>query len=343
MPESIADLQEKFQDEMAKAGDLKGLEKLRVQYLGKKGRITTLMRSINQLPVEQRPVFGKELNKLKKHVETALEQQKKNYKQQLTATRWEKERLDLTLPGKPFRLGRKHPLNVIMEEIEEIFTSMGFIIAEGPDVELDYYNFEALNMPKDHPARDMQDSFYINPEVLLRTHTSPVQIRIMENQAPKLPVRIIAPGKVYRRDDDLTHSPMFHQVEGLVVDKGISMADLKGTLLLFLREIFGRKREIRLRPSFFPFTEPSAEVDISCIACEGQGCRICGGTGWLEILGSGMVHPRVLEISGYNPDEVTGYAFGMGVERIAMLKYGIEDIRLFFANDLRMLSQLLVY
>ncbi|NLJ56254.1 MAG: phenylalanine--tRNA ligase subunit alpha [Firmicutes bacterium] len=343
MPESITDLQEIFQKEMAKAGNLEGLEKLRVQYLGKKGRITTLMRSINRLPVEQRPVFGKELNKLKKYVETALEQKKKKYKQQLTATRWEKERLDLTLPGKPFHLGRKHPLNVIMEEIEEIFTSMGFIIAEGPDVELDYYNFEALNMPKDHPARDMQDSFYINPEVLLRTHTSPVQIRIMENQAPQLPVRIIAPGKVYRRDDDLTHSPMFHQVEGLVVDKGISMADLKGTLLLFLREIFGQEREIRLRPSFFPFTEPSAEVDISCIACEGQGCRICGGTGWLEILGSGMVHPRVLEIAGYDPEEVTGYAFGMGVERIAMLKYGIEDIRLFFANDLRMLSQLLAY
>lgn len=343
MPESIAGLQEKFQEEIAKAGNLKGLEKLRVQYLGKKGRITTLMRNINRLPAEQRPMFGKELNKLKKYVETALEQRKIKFKQQLTAARWEKERLDLTLPGKPFRLGRKHPLHVVMEEIEEIFTSMGFIIAEGPDVELDYYNFEALNMPKDHPARDMQDSFYINPEVLLRTHTSPVQIRIMENQAPKLPVRIIAPGKVYRRDDDLTHSPMFHQVEGLVVDKGISMADLKGTLLLFLREIFGRGREIRLRPSFFPFTEPSAEVDISCIACEGQGCRICGGTGWLEILGSGMVHPRVLEVAGYNPEEVTGYAFGMGVERIAMLKYGIEDIRLFFANDLRMLSQLFTY
>jgi phenylalanyl-tRNA synthetase alpha chain len=343
MLESLKSLQVKFQEEVEKAGDLNGLEKVRVQYLGKKGRITTLMRSINQLPVEQRPGFGKQLNKLKKTVEATLEQRKKELKKQLAATRWEKERIDLTLPGKPFHLGRKHPLNVIMEEIEEIFTSMGFIIAEGPDVELDYYNFEALNMPKDHPARDMQDSFYLNPEVLLRTHTSPVQIRTMEVQAPQLPVRIIAPGKVYRRDDDLTHSPMFHQVEGLVVDKGISLASLKGTLMLFLREMFGQEREIRLRPSFFPFTEPSAEVDISCIACEGQGCRICGGTGWLEILGSGMVHPRVLEVSGYDPEEVTGYAFGMGVERIAMLKYGIEDIRLFFTNDLRMLRQLSAY
>lgn len=343
MLESIKNLQKKFPEEMKTAGDLNGLEKLRVQYLGKKGCITTLMRNINQLPAEQRPEFGKELNKLKKNVEAALESRKIELKQQLEVMRWEKERIDLSLPGKPFCLGRKHPLNVIMEEIEEIFTTMGFMIAEGPDVELDYYNFEALNMPKDHPARDMQDSFYLNPEVLLRTHTSPVQIRTMEALAPKLPVRIIAPGKVYRRDDDLTHSPMFHQVEGLVVDKGISMASLKGTLMLFLREIFGQEREIRLRPSFFPFTEPSAEVDISCIACEGRGCRICGGTGWLEILGSGMVHPRVLEVAGYDPEEVTGYAFGMGVERIAMLKYGIEDIRLFFANDLRMLRQFSAY
>ena len=341
VPKSFRRLQAKFQDEVEKAGDLNDLEKLRVQYLGKKGRVTLLMRSINQLPPEQRPDFGKQLHALKKDVEERLAQRKKDLQQRLAARRWEKERLDLTLPGKPFHLGRQHPLNKIMGEIEEIFVSLGFKIAEGPDVELDYYNFEALNMPKDHPARDMQDSFYLNPEVLLRTHTSPVQIRTMEEQAPELPVRIIAPGKVYRRDDDLTHSPMFHQVEGLVVDKGVSLASLKGTLMLFIREMFGKgERDVRLRPSFFPFTEPSAEVDISCIACDGEGCRVCGGTGWLEILGSGMVHPRVLEVSGYDPEEVTGYAFGMGVERIAMLKYGIEDIRLFFANDLRMLRQL---
>jgi phenylalanyl-tRNA synthetase alpha chain len=214
---------------------------------------------------------------------------------------------------------------------------MGFQIGEGPDVELDHYNFTALNMPPEHPARDMQDSFYIDKEMLLRTHTSPVQIRTMEKMAPALPVRIIAPGKVYRRDDDITHSPMFHQVEGLAVDRGISLADLKGTLLLFVREMFGREREIRLRPSFFPFTEPSAEVDISCIICNGRGCRTCGNSGWLEILGAGLVHPYVLEVCGYDPETVSGFAFGMGVERIAMLKYGIDDIRLFYINDLRML------
>ena len=340
-PENLIELRKKLQDEVGRAKNLDEMEMLRVQYLGKKGHITLLMRSINQLPPEKRPAFGRQLHALKKDAEERLAQKKKDLQEDLSTRRWEEERLDLTLPGKPFPLGRQHPLNKIMGEIEEIFVSLGFKIAEGPDAELDYYNFEALNMPKDHPARDMQDSFYLNPEVLLRTHTSPVQIRAMEAQAPGLPVRIIAPGKVYRRDDDLTHSPMFHQVEGLVVDKNISLADLKGTLMLFLKEMFGKEeREVRFRPSFFPFTEPSAEVDISCIACAGEGCRVCGRTGWLEILGSGMVHPRVLEVSGYDPEEVTGYAFGMGVERIAMLKYGIEDIRLFFANDLRMLRQL---
>jgi phenylalanyl-tRNA synthetase alpha chain len=339
MQESMDRLQLQLKEDIDRAQDLSELDNIRVRYLGKKGEITLLMRNMNQLSAEQRPVFGKRLNELKKTAETMLEQRKKELYSELSVKRWERERVDVTLPGKPFNLGRKHPITIVLQEIEEIFTCMGFKIAEGPEVELDYYNFEALNMPKDHPARDMQDSFYINPEVLLRTHTSPVEVRTMEAQAPELPVRIISPGKVYRRDDDITHSPMFHQVEGLVVDKGISLADLKGTLLLFAREMFGKDRDIRLRPSFFPFTEPSAEVDISCIACDGKGCRICGGTGWLEILGSGMTHPRVLEVSGYNPEEVTGYAFGMGVERIAMLKYGIENIRLFYTNDLRMLSQ----
>jgi len=253
--------------------------------------------------------------------------------------KWEQDRIDVTLPGRPVELGQKHPLTMINDEIKDIFLGLGFQIAYGPEIETDYYNFEALNMPEDHPARDMQDSYYITPQLLLRTHTSPVQIRAMEKQAPKLPVRIIAPGKVYRRDDDATHSPMFHQCEGLVVDTDITFADLKGTLLLFAREMFGPEQKIRLRPSYFPFTEPSAEVDISCIMCGGQGCRVCSSTGWLEILGSGMVHPNVLEVSGYDPRSVTGFAFGMGVERIAMLKYGIGDLRHFFSNDLRFLKQ----
>ncbi|NLX90690.1 MAG: phenylalanine--tRNA ligase subunit alpha [Firmicutes bacterium] len=337
--EKIEELRSQFQQSINGALDLEALEKLRIKFLGKKGEVTALMRTVGRLPAEERPLFGKLLNEFKNAAEEMLESRKKQLKEKDASLRWEKERLDMTLPGKPFQLGRKHPLTLISEEIEEIFSCMGFQIVEGPEVELDYYNFEALNMPKEHPARDMQDSFYINSEVLLRTHTSPMQIRAMEAMAPRLPVRIICPGKVFRRDDDMTHSPMFHQVEGLVVDKGITMADLKGILLLFTREMFGEGRELRFRPSFFPFTEPSAEVDISCIICGGSGCRTCGGTGWLEILGSGMVHPRVLEVSGYNPEEVTGFAFGMGIERIAMLKYGIEDIRLFYQNDLRMLQQ----
>ena len=339
MQEEIERLQQKLDGEINEADNSDALEKLRVKYLGKKGLITTLTRSLGNVPTDQRPEIGQRLNKLKKQAERLLEEKQDAFKYGAAAKRWEKERIDVTLPGFPFVMGRRHPLREVLMEIEEIFTCMGFQIAEGPDIEHDYYNFEALNIPKEHPARDMQDSFYISSDILLRTHTSPVQVRIMEAMKGELPVRIIAPGKVYRRDDDVTHSPMFHQVEGLVVDKHISMADLKGTLLLFVQEMFGRNREIRLRPSFFPFTEPSAEVDISCIICDGDGCRVCSETGWLEILGSGMVHPRVLEMSGYNPQEVTGYAFGMGVERIAMLKYGIDDIRLFFNNDLRMLEQ----
>jgi phenylalanyl-tRNA synthetase alpha chain len=337
--ERIEELRAQFQQGIDAAPNLEALEKLRVKFLGKKGEVTTLMRGMGKLPADERPLFGKLLNEFKGFAEKMLDNQKKQLKEKDASQRWEKERLDITLPGKPFHLGRKHPLTVITEEIEEIFSYMGFQIAEGPEVESDYYNFEALNMSKEHPARDMQDSFYINPEVLLRTHTSPMQVRTMEAMAPGLPVRIICPGKVFRRDDDVTHSPMFHQVEGLVVDRGVSLADLKGILMLFTKEMFGEGRELRFRPSFFPFTEPSAEVDISCIICGGSGCRTCGDTGWLEILGSGMVHPRVLEVSGYDSEEVTGYAFGIGIERIAMLKYGIDDIRLFYYNDLRMLQQ----
>ena len=245
----------------------------------------------------------------------------------------------MTLPGRRIALGQLHPLTLTLNRIKNTFMRMGFEIAEGPEVEKDYYNFEALNLPQDHPARDMQDSFYITKEFLLRTHTSPVQVRTMQAAEPNSPVRIIAPGKVYRRDYDATHSPMFQQVEGLVIDKNISFADLKGTLELFCKEIFGNRVKVRLRPSFFPFTEPSAEVDISCVMCEGKGCRVCSHTGWLEILGSGMVHPRVLEMSKYDPNQVSGFAFGMGVERIAMLTYGIDDLRLFFDNDIRFLRQ----
>lgn len=322
-----------------KARDIESLNGLRVKYLGKKGEITRLLRSMGELPPEIRPDFGRKANEIKRLIEEQLEKRLAFFHEEEKRRRLRAEVLDTTLPGRRPFIGRRHVLNQVMEEIQNIFLGMGFEIAEGPEVELDYYNFEALNIPREHPARDMQDSFYITPEVLLRTHTSPVQARVYEARVPEVPIRIIAPGKVYRRDDDATHSPMFHQVEGFVIDREVSLADLKGTLLLFARQMFGQEREIRLRPSFFPFTEPSAEVDISCIMCGGSGCRVCSDTGWLEILGAGMVHPRVLEIAGYNSQEVSGFAFGMGVERIAMLKYGIDDLRLFFDNDLRFLQQ----
>ncbi len=315
------------------------LEELRVKYLGKKGEITTLLRSMGKQPPAERPVIGKKANELRQLIEGLLEQRQAEMLTAEDEKRWLAEKTDVTLPGIPLSPGSRHPLTIINDEIKDIFTGMGFRVAEGPEVELDYYSFEALNIPQDHPARDMQDTFYITPGVVLRPHTSPVQVRVMEKVAPALPVRIIAPGKVYRRDDDATHSPMFQQVEGLAVDQGITFANLKGVLLEFAREMFGPRQKIRLRPSYFPFTEPSAEVDISCVMCQGDGCRVCSHTGWLEILGAGMVHPNVLRVSGYDPEEVTGFAFGMGVERIAMLKFGIDDLRLFYANDLRMLKQ----
>ncbi len=291
-------------------------------------------------PEEIRPLIGKRANELRQKLESLIGEKIEELDNIKRVQQWEAEEIDVTLPGNYMGIGKKHPLTVIMEEVKDIFTGMGFQVAEGPEVESDYYNFEALNFPPDHPARDMQDSFFINPNILLRTHTSPVQIRVMEERNPEIPVRIIAPGKVFRRDDDISHSPMFHQVEGLAVDRGITFANLKGVLLTFAREMFGRQQEIRLRPSFFPFTEPSAEVDILCIICGGEGCRVCGQSGWLEVLGAGMVHPNVLRVSGYDPREVTGFAFGMGIERIAMLKYGVDDIRLFYVNDLRMFKQL---
>jgi phenylalanyl-tRNA synthetase alpha chain len=286
---------------------------------------------------DEKKIFGKEINLLKMHAESRLKELESFYLEEEKRKKEALDKIDITMPGKIPLLGKKHPITQTLEEIIRIFTSLGFSVAEGPDIEQEYYNFEALNIPKDHPARDMQDTFYIKSDIVLRTHTSPVQIRTMESQLP--PVKIIAPGSVYRCDNDISHTPMFHQVEGLMVDKRVRFSDLKGILSIFIREIFGENTPLRFRPSYFPFTEPSAEVDIGCVICEGDGCRVCKETGWLEILGSGMVHPQVLRIVGYDPEEVSGFAFGMGVERIAMLKFGIDDIRQFYYNDIRFLSQ----
>ncbi|KUO48864.1 MAG: phenylalanine--tRNA ligase subunit alpha [Desulfitibacter sp. BRH_c19] len=325
--------------EITDCQDMSNLEGIKIKFLGKKGELTSLLRGMGQLTSEERPKVGKIANEVRDSIQKLLDQKLEDLKVKETEAKLKQEQQDVTLPGYKIGVGRIHPISQVLNEIQDIFQGLGYSIAEGPEIESDYYNFEALNLPKDHPARDMQDSFYITSEVLLRTHTSPVQVRVMEKIAPKLPVRIIAPGKVFRRDDDATHSPMFHQVEGLLIDREVTLGDLKGTLLAFAKAMFGEGVEIRLRPSYFPFTEPSAEVDISCVMCHGSGCRVCSGTGWLEILGSGMVHPRVLEMSGYDPEEVRGFAFGMGVERIAMLKYGINDLRLFFDNDIRFLEQ----
>ncbi|MCM3746803.1 phenylalanine--tRNA ligase subunit alpha [Paenibacillus pasadenensis] len=316
------------------------LGELRVKYLGKKGALTEILRGMGALSAEERPVIGEVANSVRGAIEAVIEEKTAEYRRAETEERLRSETIDVTLPGSGLPTGAVHPLNKVAQEIEDIFIGMGYTIAEGPEVETDYYNFEALNLPKNHPARDMQDSFYITDEILMRTQTSPVQIRAMKAMNGQSPLKIICPGKVYRRDDDdATHSFQFNQVEGLVIGKGIRMSDLKGTLLQFVQEMFGKQARIRLRPSFFPFTEPSAEVDVTCAQCGGSGCRMCKGTGWLEILGCGMVHPKVLEAGGYDPEEVTGFAFGMGIERIALLKYGIDDIRHFYTNDLRFLSQ----
>ena len=311
------------------------LELLRVKYLGRKGDLTQVLRGLKDQDPELRRLLGQEANRAKEALEAVLDQALSALK---TAARLAgTPAVDVTLPGRRLPRGRLHPLNRIMAEVCDIFLHLGFEAVEGPEVELDWYNFEALNLPPDHPARDMQDTFYFSDKVLLRTHTSPMQIRTMEVRQP--PVRIIAPGKVYRRDSDITHSPMFHQVEGLLVDKGVTFADLKGVLTAFVHQMFGPEVGVRFRPSYFPFTEPSAEVDIECVMCGGHGCRVCQATGWLEVLGSGMVHPAVFEAVGYDPETYTGFAFGLGIERIAMLKYGVDDIRLFFDNDLRFLRQ----
>jgi len=314
------------------------LEQARVRFLGRQGVLTQLLRSLGTLAPEERRLVGAAANEAKRMLEALLEERLAEALESERRAQRTRARLDLTLPGRRPARGVLHPLTRVHDEIVAIFAGLGFSVVDGPEVETDYYNFEALNIPRDHPARDMQDTLYLTESTLLRTHTSPVQIRTMLAQKP--PVRIIVPGRVFRRDvADASHSPMFHQVEGLAVDRNVTMADLKGTLGLFAREMFGPESRVRFRPSFFPFTEPSAEVDVLCFVCHGQGCRLCKQGGWLEILGSGMVHPQVLKNVGYDPEEVTGWAFGMGIERIAMLKYGIDDLRLFFDNDLRFLRQ----
>jgi phenylalanyl-tRNA synthetase alpha chain len=324
--------------EVAGARSTSDLEQVRVRMLGRAGQLTTLLRSLGAIPAAERPKVGEQANRAKAEVEAAIAARLEGLKSEEHRRTLAADRPDLTLPGRRPLPGAVHPLTRVTEEIIEVFEGLGFSVAEGPEVESDYYNFAALNFPDDHPARDMQDTFHLSADTLLRTHTSPVQIRTMKAQRP--PVRIICLGKVYRRDIlDATHSPMFHQVEGLAVDKHITMADLKATLQLFAREMFGPKSAVRFRPSFFPFTEPSAEVDVRCFKCGGDGCRFCKESGWLEILGSGMVHPNVLRNVGYDPEEVTGWAFGMGIDRVALLKYEIDDIRLFFDNDLRFLQQ----
>ena len=339
MEQELNSLRETALKELAAVTAKESLNDLKVKYLGKKGLLTGMLRGLGGLSPEERPRIGQVVNEIRNELETIITDKLEVMKQAELARKLASETIDVTMPGRRVGLGHLHPLTSTLNRIKDTFMRMGFEIAEGPEVEKDYYNFEALNLPQDHPARDMQDSFYITKEFLLRTHTSPVQVRTMQAAEPNQPIRIIAPGKVYRRDYDATHSPMFQQVEGLVIDQGISFADLKGTLELFSKEIFGNRVKVRFRPSFFPFTEPSAEVDISCVMCDGKGCRVCSGTGWLEILGSGMVHPRVLEMSKYDPKQVSGFAFGMGVERIAMLTYGIDDLRLFFDNDVRFLRQ----
>lgn len=327
------------EEQIKETTNFESLNEIKVSVLGRKGEITAILRGLKDLAGEARVEAGKVANDVKNTLESIIDAKTAELKQKELEMKLGMEKIDISLPGLPLPIGAIHPITQVKDQIQEIFIGMGFSVAEGPEIEIDYYNFEALNIPKDHPARDMQDSFYITDEMLLRTHTSPVQVRTMEKVAPQTPVKIIVPGKVYRKDDDATHSPMFHQVEGLLIDERITFANLKGILMTFAQKIFGEGVGVRYRPSFFPFTEPSAEMDISCVHCQGAGCRVCHHTGWLEILGAGMVNPKVLEYGGYDPEKVTGFAFGMGIERIAMLKYGINDLRLFYDNDKRFLTQ----
>ena len=336
MREMLKNIKANFEREISQ--NTLDAEQLRIKYLGKKGELTSVLRGMGSLSAEERPVIGQMANEVRTWIEQTLQSQMEQQKNKKIEERLKKEAIDVTIPGTAVEIGHRHPLAKVEEELREIFVGMGFDIAEGPEVEYDYYNFQALNIPENHPARDTQDTFYITDNILLRSQTSPVQVRTMEKQKP--PIRVISPGRVYRSDAvDATHSPMFHQLEGLVVDRGITMGDLKGTLELFAQKMFGKDTKIRFRPHHFPFTEPSAEVDVSCFVCGGKGCRLCKGEGWIEILGAGMVHPNVLRGCGIDPEEYSGFAFGMGIERIAMRKYNIDDMRLLFENDIRFLSQ----
>ncbi|AFK87200.1 phenylalanine--tRNA ligase subunit alpha [Thermoanaerobacterium saccharolyticum] len=338
MEETLRNLLEEAKKELSSAENLKTLEEIRVKYLGKKGELTKILRGMGNLSPEERPIIGKISNDVREEIEKDLTQKREEVLRQEKEKKIKSEYIDITLPGKVHEIGHKHPMTKVLDEIKDIFLGLGFSIAEGPEIELDYYNFEALNTPPDHPARDLQDTFYITKNILLRTQTSPVQVRTMEKSKP--PIKVISPGRVYRSDEiDATHSPVFNQIEGLAVDEGITMGDLKGVLNLFAKRLFGSDTKTKFRPHYFPFTEPSAEMDVSCFACGGKGCRVCGYSGWIEILGSGMVHPNVLRMSGIDPEKYSGFAFGMGLDRITMLKYGIDDLRLLYENDLRFIKQ----
>jgi phenylalanyl-tRNA synthetase alpha chain len=336
--DQLDQIKNEFKEKISHIEDIKDLEELRVQFLGKKGAITQFMKGMGKLSKEERPIVGKKANEVRKEIQDNLDSVKGHIEAKVLEARLEREKIDVTLPGKPCKCGAHHPLNIVTEELEDIFLGMGFSIVGGPEIEWVKYNFDDLNMPKDHSSRDKQESFYYRDDMVLRTQTSPVQVRTMLSQKP--PLRIISPGRVYRSDEiDATHSPVFHQMEGLVIDKGIAMSDLKGTMDLFAKKLFGNKTKTKFRPHQFYFTEPSAEMDVTCFKCGGKGCPVCDNSGWVELLGCGMVHPNVLRACGIDPEEYSGFAFGMGLDRIALTKYGISDLRLLFENDTRFLSQ----
>lgn len=338
MKDRLQKIKEETLSRIQGSEDLAKLNDVRVAVLGKKGELTALLKSMKELAPEDRPAFGQMVNEVRQEVENSLEDAKAKLEAKVLENKLKEEVIDVTLPAKKNKVGHRHPNTIALEEVENIFVGMGYEVVEGPEVEKDYYNFEALNIPANHPAKDEQDTFYINNEIVLRTQTSPVQVRMMETG--KLPIRMLAPGRVFRADEvDATHSPSFHQIEGMVIDKHITFADLKGTLSEFAKELFGEKTKVKFRPHHFPFTEPSAEMDVTCFKCGGKGCRFCKGEGWIEILGCGMVHPKVLKMSGIDPEEYTGFAFGVGLERIALLKYEIDDMRLLYENDERFLKQ----
>ncbi len=337
MKDKLTHIRNDFTKSLKSAKNQEDLESLRVKYLGRKGVLTDVLKSLKELSVDEKKTIGKLANELKNSFAGLISEKQSSIKKMQSGEKGNTLSIDITLPGRSFPKGSLHPITIIMGEIIDVFSTMGFEIEDGPEIEEDYYNFEALNIPPDHPARDMQDTFYISDDVLLRTHTSPVQVRTYLKKQP--PIKILAPGKVFRRDADISHTPMFHQIEGFYVDEGVSFADLKGTLEIFIHKLFGKNANIRFRPSFFPFTEPSAEVDVECVICGGKGCRVCKNSGWIEIMGCGMVHPNVFEAVKYDAEKYTGFAFGMGIERIAMIKFGIDDIRLFYENDIRFLKQ----